>query len=373
MHSLFADWHRSVDLEPVLDTLSTHWNVAVELAEDSDLAEATGLAALFLRTPGNAEARERLQTTAKEADPTFPVRDNDAIIGVIAGAALMHLMGLDIALGDAGSLAVVCGHAHGTGPTGPLPDVLNEAKKTLDRRARELRSIATPPAKRPSRPTFADPVAKMQPLSEVSAQNWGAAWLSTQEQDAALRQALSSVNDNVGKAYDSLHRRILALERASGGNALVTLNEETSLLWWLFAEYSNDLDIPLRGLDRGVRALIVGKEVADRTRFGLSHPASRAFLDRALGPADSAAPLGLLETTRSASRDWVEKWVPDIPNLPLGLIPAHVAAWCGSQFGPEEQARQFAQRTGLSRDLQMTALDLAEQVLHEALLIRAIA
>ena len=377
MHPLFADWHRSVDLEPVPDTLDTHWGVAVELANGSDPTKAIGLAALFLGVPGDEEAREWLLTVAKEADSTFPMRDNDALVGVVAGAALVRLMGDHTVPGDAAALALVCGHVQDSGPAGRLPDVLAEAEETLTQRARSLRQFETDGVhkKRRSKPDFSDPVTGIGDLTVPAPQlNWQTAWAATQKRDKLVREAITTVNENAKGIYDSLHARLSAVEKILSGSALLVLDEETTLLWWLFGEASGDLDSQLRDLDRSTRALVVGKEVADRTQFRLGHPAARAFLDRALGPVNSDEDeIPLLDAVRSAPQGWVEQWVPENPALPLGLVPVHAASWFGSQFGAEEQARQFVQRTGLDEDLQLSALDLAEQVLHEALLIRAVA
>lgn len=371
MHPFFADWYRTVDLDPSNSPLDVHWAVAAEeVAENSSVRESIDLAALFLGADAD-DARERIVSAAKAADDAFPMRGNAALVNVLAGGALVHLMGLDMLIGDVAALALACGRAGGLGPTGPLPDVAEEAEETLDRRARSFRQFSAAGLYKRRKPmSFDDPMAGTEPLpASPNPNNWSGAWSATQGRANELREGISAVNENAKNAATALSRRLNAVEKALSGNAIPTLDEESTILWWLFGERSADLDVPLRDLGEGVRGLVVGKEIAERTRFPLAHPASRALLDRAVGDSDGL--VSLLGAVRAATEGWVDKWVPSAPGLPFALVPVHAAAWFRRQFGPDEQDRQFEKHTGLAPDVAMSAVDIAYQTLLESLLLRA--
>src|SRR5208337_882121 len=192
---------------------------------------------------------ERFQLPFKSADEKFPMSDNDPEIRVLAGASLVAKFESSDGLGEAAALLLCCGSFSGK-RVAIVEDVVHVAREYLSGRSATLRrSPQIEPAK----------------LVNVKTQ--------LDKQTAKVRKAfkdaspLPDISDILGNAFDSLADFLAALTRRAeiAEQQQAMRQEESDVLWWLFAERSRDLSTPLSSLKWPAVTLVAAKEMADLT------------------------------------------------------------------------------------------------------------
>ncbi len=89
MYKLFAEWYRVAGIDPRGDDLPKRWAGIETLTGTMDTTNAVDLARLFLgSTSGSAQFKDQLASRFQNADPAFPMRNNDLELRVLAGAAI---------------------------------------------------------------------------------------------------------------------------------------------------------------------------------------------------------------------------------------------------------------------------------------------
>ena len=136
------------------------------------------------------------------------------------------------------------------------------------------------------------------------------------------------------------------------------LQEESEMAWWVLAGYSESADLALRKLKPGFLPIVVGYELAQRTRIYPSGVAARhliAHVIHTVGQDDE--PLSLHNLADSLSQDWAETVLRTYPMVAPMVTPVlyllHEVSLRGSL-----RAEQFLISTGIdpSRELQASHL-----------------
>ncbi len=151
------------------------------------------------------------------------------------------------------------------------------------------------------------------------------------------------------------------------------VREEADVAWWVLGEYSRDLNIPVREIDRRAAPLILGAELADITRTEIGPVASTAVLWRVLSLVKRIPKsLSLSEAIKHLPSQWLSQRSERVGRTTRvdGLTPVLFGIRCavdatGADWGPT-----FARGTGFSAEHECSALSLAAQVYDECLLLR---
>lgn len=386
MHDNFVDWYRHVDPDPREETLQKRWNGIKEVLSRTDLDTYLDLIRIFVGVPlGEVRLTSTLNQVFKSRDTTFSVVDNQAMLQVLAGSALLAVWTATSPQGDVAALALISADCHGAGRTGPLRDALPAANRYLAERGRAVRTeVLQTPTEAPKVTRPQDPTGK---IPEITLTKVGPspAWPPVDQNFASVDATMDGVVEAVKKTHENLVRAIDQLTTLAQASSMLgidprvpVLQEETDILWWLFGRYSIALNVPLASLQGDAAALVVGRDLAKLTRLIPGHIAARSFLDRALTEAGisdphAAQPLGA--GVDATPRDWREQEVGSLDLAPLiGLTPVlHAVASSLTTDEPGAWAPAYRRAHAIDPDATLPALDLSEQIYLESLLARVYA
>lgn len=306
-------------------------------------SDIPALTRLFYGLSGqNEEFLNRFRSKLKEKDPTFLMGGNDREIAVLSGAELIDVIERSKTqeLADFAALALVCSSAHNLRLSPPVPDIPERARAYLSQRA-----------------------VKRTGDDDASSDALGGA-----EAVAFLKQQ-GPHWPKVGNAIERLgseHRRL--------STTVSLLSEECNMLWWLFADWSRDVNARWKELPRAAVPLIAGKEAAELTRVIPGHPAVLAFLDKIVRSAYSKVPATILlkDAVDALPREWRAGFAGarNVPELEA-LSPVTLAVKLSlTAPGANAWLPFFEQSTGVA-NASLPPTTLAYQMYQEALLYRA--
>jgi hypothetical protein len=332
MNQNFGDWYRIAGIEPSDELLHRRWTGAAGFAADSSAVDVLSLVGILCRLPHAEGTEQRFRQAFLAADTAFSMHGNNVELSCLAGATLAEILESRPAdLADVAGLALVCSDFRGLRRTALLPEIIEMAENYLAERSSRLRADTTVPE--PPR-------------------------LSGDEELRTIVTSLNAIGDAV---------RVLGVDRQLRA-------EESDILWWLEAEYSRDLEIPLRLARWPAAAIHVGKELCDIIRILPGPYPIPAFLSRALSAA----------TTGTRSR----KAVPlceavagfDQASCRLPVLNSDLAPHCPvlraltefRELGSSDHwLTTFSAAMGIRAEVEVSPLDLALQSCRELLLERA--
>jgi hypothetical protein len=373
MHRLFADWYREASVTINPSQLEQRWAGIEEFASQKKnrLTRALQLIRIFYSMPGRSmELTEEYRDCYKKHDPSFPMRDNEFELQVLAGATLIHMIeswpdptALHVAL------SLTCCSVQGLRPSPPIPDAIAIAKELIAARSLKLRSRGRLSSRSDPRPISSIDFGELQTNLEQGSLPTAAAPL------VKLLQEFVSV---AGEIVKSLRESALVAQLQQ---------EEIDILWWVFSAWSKDLNEPFLGVGLPVLSLVVGKELGDLitvlpgplgARAIISHILTDAVVARASkvpsaqNVAEShRAPLIMKKAIDAAPPEWRRRAYELIPEAFQDMLPVHLAFRLSGQ--ETSQARTWAQRfskmAALRPSLKIEPTELAFQCYQERLLI----
>jgi hypothetical protein len=379
MNPLFPDWYRPIHLSPTPELLERRWNAAIRLLpKGSPFNACRDLLRLFIGI--RAQNEQGFIDTLKSSDPTFPGKDNELEVRVLGGAALANK------LAESDGAAIFVGYALITAEA--VDEQVVEQHRDVQKQAaallRELgfskRACETPSSVEAKLSAVKWTAPKQ--LSEVQFQT-----VPNHQQIANVDQNFNLIKEafsGLATSLSTLAQQVEGVRKASGTaikelGALVPdprvsiLEEESNMLWWLFSEWSRDLEEPLCDLEAGVAAIIAGKELADLTKILPGHPAVRGFLQRAIAASrkdHAGAQVSIADAIDKTPIEWRRLWVGqrDIAQL-RGLVPVLEGIRLSIDGGDWFSVFR-ARYPSLCTD-EMAVADLAQRTFREALLLRS--
>jgi len=342
MHKLFAEWYRVASVEPRGEDLPKRWTGVETVVKELDIARSLDVARSFLGMSLNSEAKDQFATVFQKTDPAFPMRDNDLELRVLAGAVVaQYVETQSTAVGNALALAVVSGASPGLRPAVLLPEIVTIAENYLFQESLKVRSrMPSPGIKGPG-------LESDQLLSDVG----------TAEAQSNL--VARAVAESASKAVSHLHTLVASLQ------------EQTNVLWWIFARSSRDLGQPYCDVPWPAACLIAGKELADLTELLPGPVAASAVLDKIL--SDGRLPTETVSfeaAVTGADSIWKQKCL-ESAEIPLDeLSPIHLSFRKSADGGA--WIKSFEAASGIKlRKSNITGLALAHQMYNERLLQKA--
>jgi hypothetical protein len=337
MHELFSDWYRLTKIEPTEEELIKRWKGIETFFEKRDPISELEIVRLYYgRSPKDPGFLERYQKIFKQQDETFPMRKNDLIVRVLAGASVVFCIQNVKDSADKVALATVCHNYQGLLGKNPLPDIIEIARRHIEVQSLQNRSRHVLP-----QITIPDISGNIPP----------------EKLSSVIVNILTSTNNTISEL-----NRYLKIER-----------EESNVLWWLFAEYSNDLNRRMAELDTSVVPLVAGKELADLTCITPGLFSAEAFLGKIVNAvATKTHKTSLRLAVNNAPAEWKEKWIQERnPKMVEDLCPVHYAITKSLEFqDPESWVPVFDKNTAIKADHKITPTKLALQVYQESLLIK---
>jgi hypothetical protein len=245
VHKHTIDWYRQTNITLDAATAEKRWATAEAVAKTLSRASAIELLRLFLFVPQNSDFTQRFTSDLVGLDAEFPVSKNMQDLRLMAGLVIMTTFaapsgpGVALALG----LRAACfpdGRAKAIQPA-----ILSEAELYLLAQANRVRpeNFSSDTLPGPTKTL----TARSKALIEAEASGDAA------QKTAALAAYREAVPGAVTASHKELVRRIEQLA------------EESALLWWILAEFSDTLQQPVGKLDQDTFALAAAIEAAQRT------------------------------------------------------------------------------------------------------------
>jgi hypothetical protein len=360
MHKYFAEWYRVAGVEPKGDDLPKRWAGVESYIASLNAANAIDVARKFLGlSTASPTFNEQFAGIFQKADPAFRMRDNELELRVLAGTvAAQYLETQRTTVGDIVGLAVVSGACPRLREPVLLPDIVTIATNYLFHESLKVRAYVVSPA-------ITGLAANAGPLlaevMTVAAQNNLANTID------ALEKPLQKLQGGVATAAKATNDALSRID-----SSLQSLQEQTDVLWWVFAGNSRDFLRPFSGFSSEEACLIAGKELADLTQLLPGFVAAPAVLDKVLRDAGStAAKVSFESAVIKADSAWKQKCL-EIDAVRLDdLSPVH-HAFRKSTEGTN-WIRSFEAASGIKLKKALpTPVDLAMQVYLERLLKKAV-
>jgi hypothetical protein len=385
VHRFFADWYRVAAIEPQPETLQKRWEAIHRTVRDLDVPDALEVVRLFYGSPRCLPRfAERYRDAFKARDVTFPMRDNEAEVRILAGATIVAL--LDNRPGpvaDVTALAVASADCRGLRSGERIPDMLAEARQYLWGRSSSLRLAKEA---KPAPPPTVDVTAMLEPLQSAleAKQTRDPDFQGVLDQMPAPggRSTPGPALELITKAIQSLAATVTEVAAANAeaaaeqGRHLQLHREEVNILWWLFAEHSRDLGYRLANLPLPAACLVAGKELADLIEVLPGPLAAAGVLDRMLRAVErELRPTTTLhEAVNSAPREWRAGWVASTDCERVeDLCPVLCSVRRSLETsGPDDWGPPVRTVTAVDLHRGLAPLDLAIQAYEEKLFVGAL-
>lgn len=360
MHQYFADWYRVTGIDIAAVPLEARWQAIETLVAGLKAPSAIELVRLaHQRIDSQASFVTEMRDIFKATDATFPMRDNDFEMAVLAAVAEVHLLESE-GTHPADLVALATESAAFSHWTPALPELPDAASSYVANEATRVRKHGEPPTL--SGMSVSKEAAK--PISDLASQNAAAPIQASMMED--LVKALDAALARAGKFLSKVQQYAADLHDIRA--------EEIDVLWWLLGEASIELGRPWAAIDPVAHSLVMGRELASRTIYLPGLRASAAILQRASrssGPEGVDASVG--EAINAAPYDWrqliAREECPD--KLPI-LMPIHVAIIKAVEVGEGGDWVPLAQHeTKFDFTSRVTSLEMSRQMYTESLLLRA--
>lgn len=365
MHKSFSDWYRIASIEPNEESLEKRWEGVknfVELVAD-DMQYGFEVVRLFHgKEPKDSAIVDRFCNLFQEADLTFPMRDNKVELQVLAGASIICCIDESLASADKLALATVCADCQQLALPTLVPEIISIAKNYLKKSSSNLRSLEMLTPVKSAKVNIDELMTNFEAgIQQNDIQVLGSA-------AKALFEKLSNVRvQNIV----SLNKQIKVVNRS-----LELLREESDILWWIFAENSNDLECRMSDINSSSACIIAGKELADLTMVQPGPFSVEAFLDKMLRTVKNELPerVTLKEAIESTPMEWKEKWTDQMNvNKVEDFCPIYLAASKSVETsGDSAWTAIFEPKSSIKANSTISPLKLALQVYQESLFIKAL-
>ncbi len=363
MHKLFGEWYRAAKIEPKSEWLPKRWE-AIEkfkLPKDGILWELELVRLFNLQPAKDDKFTDTFQSAFQESDPTFPMRNNKVELSVLAGAKIIHcLEKYPSRFANIIALATLCNNCQGLAPQVPVPDILASATKYLIKKAANLRSKKLFEINTPNEYS---PGSLEKLLEEVK------------NKSHEIDKRVTNLLEQLVTAADNSHLILTSVKEILNRQKL--LEEETNILWWLFGEYSRDLERPVRELTISKVCLVIGKELADLTNSIPGPFSAEAFLDKMISASKTEGTKkknSIANAVNASSRDWRNRLISQTRNQAvIDFCPVHFAIEKSIEtHGTDDWLPAFQKSASISAKKNIAPLDLSKQIYQERLLIKAV-
>jgi hypothetical protein len=328
MHKDFSDWYRAAGIEPVAQQIPPRWTGVKEF--DPNAAHVVTLAKFFFGLERPTESFLAIfRQPFQAADVTFPMKENDEELKVLAGAELVDI--IERGSAELAMLAALC--------------LVSASFQNLRKKARV-----------PAIPSIAATYVSTQAIKRTNAPG----------EASSLGVALTEQGEVFGQLAEAF---------AQIQQELAVVSEESNMLWWLFSETSRDLaklwsDLPLPGA-----AIVSGKELADLARRLPGPLAAMAFLNKTvrLSKPKLPATIAIKDAINETELDWRQKHIGASSDCELdALIPLH-AGIKKSIGSPEKDTwvPAFTTLTGVAAGAKLPPTHVSYQMFIERLLLKA--
>jgi hypothetical protein len=382
LNEFFANWYAPA--AAVSNTSPDQYPLRREAVEaftaTATLDQALDLVRLFYKKPLLEETTRQALNTALQNDPSYDSRKNEFDLQILAAISLnLLLSSKSDRTADCAALAVKASNFIKLNQNHPAESVSEDLFKNVDLYLKNQSQLNRRATTLPSVPTIGKNIA-------IKTEEFASALASNQ-----LKPSLDHVTAVLETFLQQAKQNSQGTEKALATlRTAVSCQEELSeILWWMTGEYSRDLEISYRRLDLNEACLLVGKELADLTRFLPSVYSAKAILHRILALAgvsqsgetqehqnpkpEIIAPAKIKDVLNSIPTGWDLAWLEEPKTRVLSdLCPLHFALLQKSAYH-KAWIKPFEQTMSLKVSQTVPLLEMSYQFYLERMLIAGIA
>ena len=358
MNKHFAEWYRTVNIEPYDEQLKHRWKGIEDYIKlDFPTSDIFELVKLFFNIPThNEDFHTRFVNCFTNIDSAFK-RNYNLEISVLAGVTLITIIekveSMNI-LAIFSTLSIAFNKREAV-----VPDIY---EKILDE-YNHLSALIRENLLKYKKEDSCTPSCKN--LCDHLKEN-GATWDSNT--GTLFNNYITSLNNYVIKAEE---------KNEYVTKSISIYSEESQILWWLIGEWSQDLDKPFKELSSTEAALIIGKELADLVNTLPGPYSSEAVLNKMLGSCKKGARKDLIfaDAIEQTSIEWRRTVVEKYPSENLKEITPVLTAITKSLEvdNEKEWLPSFKGATKLEADkIKLSSRELAFQMYVECLTIKCL-
>lgn len=339
-----AAWLRDVDLEPGASRQAAIHSAARGLAEGGDPSLAIDLA-LLAHGEDNARALQQVSEALRAQDETWDVRSGDLVATLTA--AVTAATAMDGPPSAALPFALATSSAHFVGLSPSVVELPELARASLVKSSETLRGRQEAASIGPDiKGSFSDG-------SELATSSPG----SSDALNAIIKASISANNKivtSINKVLGNVTKHVRVLD------------EEVDVLWWTFGAYSERTGKPFAEIAPFAAPCVLAFELKSILVERCPLPSSRGLLSRAL--ADSAnLEVRLRDVVPAACEALGTAWLPDFHGHRLLPVLSSVQEFVSLE-GQAAWVESVA-RWHIAPDRTVSSLRLAEQTLHELILV----
>lgn len=381
LNELFPNWYApATAVARVSPEQYTLRRQAVEaFVGDITLSHVLGLVRVFYKKTGGETTKQDLNTALQEQDPSYDSRNNDFDLQILSAICLNLLLSSKAdSNSDCAALALHTSSFNKLNDShmkeSVSEDLFENAAQYLRIKSRTTRQ----PLAIPRIPAMGKNIA-------LKTEEFNTAVAGNQLKPAIdhLTTVLQTLVQQAAKTSSGTDTAITALHKS------VQCQEElSSIHWWMSGEYSNDLEKSYRAIDLTEACLLVGKELADLTRFGPSLYSAKGIINRVLSLTNAneastdkvAAAKNKKPTIAVRIRDvinaipdeWDLTWLEETSTENIeNLCPIHFALRQKIAFG-KNWAKPFEHASGLTVSRTFPALEISHQFYLERMLAQTV-
>jgi hypothetical protein len=366
MHKHFSDWYREIGLVPTPELLEKRWAAVETIVKDINDKELLALVCT-LNHSGHCypQYAEKFVQYFYNTDTTFPMRNNQNELRVLAGACLaeIFLKSEDFALIAAAGTISSSFAIPSAEP--PFVDVTRDAANALAQASYGLRADF----QYNDMPSYGPQLdAALQALKTQAAAN-----------NLQQVQLVTPLIDGLLKTETML----IELAKKSQGFVaqaqcrIETLAEECNVLWWLFAGHSDNLKMAFTEIDKKALPIIVGKELANLIT-NLPGPTSvKAILAKAIQcpqKGNDCSHFKISEAVNALTPEWRASIAESDRTTACAfpcVFPLHVAIAIAVDLGVADWDKAFIKKIDhLKSDSVFSSTELAYQFYLESLILQ---
>lgn len=158
------------------------------------------------------------------------------------------------------------------------------------------------------------------------------------------------------------------------GQRVQQLSEQMQMQWWVANGFSEGVAMPFSKLPAAEVVIRSARELAGLTLRTSGVPAAPALLDQVLERAKTKKKLTLSALATGSPIDWRRSWVTETLTLPNAAIcPVTYALKLATEANDQSDWEgRFQRELSVSPNMQLDALDWANQLYREALVTKAL-
>lgn len=354
MNSDFARWYAEAFMDEGAKR-EMRWKGVVDVASKAGHLHAEVLTRLAFQTPVPASGRKsedlgetynKLIPMISGGDASFDARQSVRELQILAAAALVRLVAT---LPDAALIVTTASFGGSRKPDLPM-DLVGAAERSLMALSARKHARTSIEELRLPEPKvdFAVAPEAMQAMDPTQ-------WKGQLDRlHDATTAAIESVVAGQNRVVESLHKQISLDE------------EELQMLWWLLGGFSRQLDKAFADVDACVRPLALACELGEMTAVSPGPASIRAMLTRA-GIGSEKLKLG--DVVNAVDIGWAKSVSGSQLVSPVST-PIHFALEQRAELDSSDTWQSsWSGLTGLSADVTLPAVNLAELFYREFLFI----